>query len=58
MRIIPNLKEIEDASQRIVKYIYKTPYDYSNFYSDVVESNVYLKHEGLQRTGSFKIRGH
>ncbi len=52
-----NLNEIKQAASRIEKYIFKTPYEYSTHYSKLIQTNVYLKHEGVQRTGSFKIRG-
>lgn len=52
-----NLNEITQAAARIEKYIYKTPYEKSIYYSKLIQKNVFLKHEGLQRTGSFKIRG-
>ncbi len=57
MTELTNLDEIKRAAARIEKYIYNTPYEYSIHYSKETQTNVYLKHEGQQKTGSFKIRG-
>jgi threonine dehydratase len=51
------LKEIEEASIILKEVVYKTPIVYSFSLSELTGTNVYLKLENLQRTGSFKIRG-
>ncbi|MEM4282808.1 MAG: threonine/serine dehydratase [Candidatus Woesearchaeota archaeon] len=48
---------IEDAWTRVKPWIVQTPLLKSDFLSETYDSNVYLKLECLQRTGSFKVRG-
>ena len=50
-----NLDQIKDAHKNITPYVNYTPLLYSNYLSK--NSNVYLKLESLQITGSFKLRG-
>ena len=56
-----DLKEIfvsvNEASERIFPYIYHTPLEHSMYLSDLTKSNVFLKLESQQKTGSFKVRG-
>ncbi|MGH7885532.1 MAG: threonine ammonia-lyase, partial [Thermodesulfobacteriota bacterium] len=51
------LKDICAASKRLKNVIHDTPLMYSHALSELSDSNIYLKLENLQRTGSFKIRG-
>src|SRR5262245_33446894 len=51
------LKTIEAAQQTINKAISLTPCQYSGFLSRLTGTQVHLKLENLQTTGSFKIRG-
>ncbi len=51
------LEDIRKAHQRIEKYINQTACEYSNSCSQLIGSEVFLKLENSQRTGSFKIRG-
>jgi len=51
------LQEIVKAELRIRPYILKTPLFHSQYLSVETHSNVYLKLESEQYTGSFKIRG-
>lgn len=51
------LKDILDAQKRIEPYIYKTPLLRMPELDDILGCEVYIKHEGFQKTGSFKIRG-
>ena len=53
----PTVQEIEHASQVIRNAINVTPMLHSRTFSTMTGSNVYLKPENLQRTGSFKVRG-
>ena len=48
------IKDAHDALRGIVK---RTPLEKSKTFSKMTNSNVYLKLENLQNTGSFKIRG-
>jgi threonine dehydratase len=52
-----SLNDIKSASDRIAGIIRPTPLIYSQSISDIVGSEVWLKLETLQTTGSFKIRG-
>lgn len=54
---IPTLAEFEDAAAVLRPVIVQTPFDESEYLSDVLGAPVHLKLENLQRTGSFKIRG-
>ena len=52
-----NLRDIQNARERIRPYIRKTPLIPSPFLSEAVEGKIFLKLENLQDIGSFKIRG-
>jgi threonine dehydratase len=51
------LPEILQAEHRIRPYIRTTPLEYSHHLSGMTRSQVFLKLENLQYTGSFKVRG-
>lgn len=51
------LDDIRLAQKTIEKLIIRTPTDFSNSCSKLVGSEIYLKLENTQRTGSFKMRG-
>jgi threonine dehydratase len=51
------LQAILQAEQKIRPYIRKTPLEYSPHLSKTTNSQVYLKLEIFQFTGSFKVRG-
>jgi threonine dehydratase len=51
------LAEIEAVAEQLVGIITRTPTMPSRTLSEILGSQVYLKLENLQRTGSFKIRG-
>lgn len=51
------LSEIRAAGTRIAAYVRRTPCVYSYTFSESSGSEVHLKLENLQRTGSFKARG-
>ena len=53
----PTLKDIKDAQKKIVSVITETPLSYSRNCSKLTKTNVFLKQENHQITGSFKIRG-
>jgi threonine dehydratase len=50
-------KEAHEAEKRIRTYIRETPVEYSPFFSQEGNCEVYLKLENLQLSGSFKLRG-
>ncbi|MFC1565234.1 threonine/serine dehydratase [candidate division KSB1 bacterium] len=49
--------DIAETYKQIKKHIRKTPLEYSPHYSRITETDVYLKLENRQVTGSFKARG-
>jgi len=53
----PTYDEIQKANSMRGDDIKKTPLIYSPVFSEITDSQVYLKAEFRQRTGSFKIRG-
>ena len=52
-----NLEKLQKAHKRIKPYIKKTPIDYSDNISGIVDANIYLKLEMFQRCRAFKFRG-
>ena len=53
----PTFDEIENAKSMQGKEIRKTPLLHSPFFSQLIGSQIFLKSEFQQKTGSFKIRG-
>lgn len=51
------LNDIQLAAQRVSPYIINTPLERSQTLSEILGTNVYLKMEIFQKTGSFKPRG-
>ena len=51
------LQEILQAEHKIRPYVRQTPLEYSLPLSKITGSQVFLKLENLQHTGSFKVRG-
>lgn len=51
------LKDIQDAAERLSSIIVRTPLISSSVLDELTGGRVLLKAENLQRTGSFKIRG-
>lgn len=52
-----NIDKIDDAHEKLSKYITKTPLVTNETINSLVDAKVYFKLENLQYTGSFKIRG-
>jgi threonine dehydratase len=52
-----NIDQINEASERIKPYIKRTPLERSETLSQHLNTNVYVKYELFQKTGSFKPRG-
>lgn len=50
-------QQFEDAAARIAPLVLHTPLVHSPTLSRMFDSDIYLKLENLQKTGSFKIRG-
>ncbi len=55
--MIATLKDIEKAAESIKPFIKRTEVDLSISASEITGSQIYLKFENTQKTGSFKIRG-
>jgi threonine dehydratase len=53
----PTLAEFEAARVRVAEATTVTPMESSHYLAGLLGSDVYLKCENLQRTGSYKIRG-
>ena len=51
------LNDIKEAKNKLDGVIQKTPLTYAPILSNELNSNIYVKKENLQITGSFKIRG-
>ncbi|MEG2386249.1 MAG: pyridoxal-phosphate dependent enzyme, partial [Aurantimicrobium sp.] len=53
----PTLDEFEAARSTVARVAQSTPMETSRYLSSVLGSEVFLKCENLQRTGSYKLRG-
>lgn len=51
------LKDFEQASERLKNVIHNIPLSTSCTFSSMTGAEVYLKYENQQKTGSFKVRG-
>jgi len=52
-----DINDIRTAAERIKPYVKRTPLEYSQSLSGHLGTNVYVKYELFQKTGSFKPRG-
>lgn len=52
-----NLFQVYDAQKRLDKTVHHTNLEHSLTFSQLSGSEIYLKCENLQKTGSFKVRG-
>ena len=52
-----DLNAIREAQQRISGYVKRTPLEHSDTLSQYLETNIFVKLELFQKTGSFKVRG-
>jgi len=55
--MVPTLEDILRAKDLLNGFVRKTPLQRSDTFSKLVGTNIFLKLESLQRTGSFKVRG-
>ena len=55
--VVPTLADFESALANVRQVALETPTLHSNFLSDLVGQEVFLKCENLQRTGAYKVRG-
>jgi threonine dehydratase len=53
----PTLADFETARETVSAVVDQTPMESSRYLSEVLGTDVWLKCENLQRTGSYKIRG-
>lgn len=54
----PSIEDIQNASDLLIKNnIKKTPLQKSTTFSEITGSNIFMKIESLQKTGTFKVRG-
>lgn len=54
---VPTLADFEQALLNVRQVAFETPVLHSNFLSNLVGHEVFLKAENLQRTGAYKLRG-
>jgi threonine dehydratase len=54
---VPTLADFEQALLNVRQVAFQTPVLHSNFLSNLVGQEVFLKAENLQRTGAYKLRG-
>lgn len=52
-----DLADIRKARERIAPYVRQTPLEFSRTLSELLGTNVFVKYELFQKTGSFKVRG-
>ena len=52
-----SLQDVQQARERISKYVKRTSTIHSRTLSEMLGTNVYLKLELFQTTGAFKVRG-
>src|SRR5919206_3427775 len=57
MHTIPTLEDILRAKDVLNGFVRKTPLQRSDTFSKITGTNIFLKLESLQKTGSFKVRG-
>jgi threonine dehydratase len=55
--VVPQLADFESALVNVRQVAIETPTLHSNFLSELVGQEVFLKCENLQRTGAYKVRG-
>lgn len=54
----PSIEDIQNARDLLIKNnIKKTPLQKSTTFSEITRSNIFMKIESLQKTGTFKVRG-
>jgi len=49
--------DVKNADKVLKNVVHRTPLEFSRTFSKMVDAQVYMKLENLQKTGSFKIRG-
>lgn len=54
---MPDINSIETACGRIAPFTRRTPLEHSATLSSILGTNVFVKQELFQKTGSFKVRG-
>ncbi len=57
MKYIDLFEKVMEAKERISPYIHETPIEISSTFSKKAGTNIFLKLENFQKTGSFKVRG-
>ena len=54
---MPTLRDVYEARKTIAPYLSRTPLHYSAGLSQLLDAEVYLKHEDYLPLGAFKARG-
>ena len=55
--MIPDINTINQASEKIKKYIHRTPILTSSIINKIFDANIFFKCENFQKAGAFKSRG-
>ena len=55
--LLPTYDEIIKGRELLNNFVVKTPLYKSNTFSNLIGTNIFLKNEAFQKTGSFKVRG-
>ena len=55
--VIPTYDQVEEAHQRILPYIHRTPVLTSTFMNELTGAELFFKCENFQKAGAFKVRG-
>lgn len=55
--VVPTLSDFETALTNVRQVAVETPTLFSNYLTDLLGQEVFLKCENLQRTGAYKVRG-
>ncbi len=55
--VFPSVEDVRAAALRLAGVARRTPLERSDALSEISRAGVHLKLEGMQRTGSFKLRG-
>ncbi len=53
----PNIRDVIVAKRRIASHIHRTPLRRTPGLCDLLDADVWVKHENMQQLGAFKVRG-
>ena len=53
----PNIQDVLDARRKIAEHVHRTPLRHVPGLSELLNADVWVKHENMQLLGAFKVRG-